>query len=81
MRAILILLVAVSCNVVAQETVQQSSAYKEIRIVPVDSVGNKMYHQQQYVIEGNKIIPIDNVGNRQYFKKSFQQENQNVKTK
>ena len=42
---------------------------EEVRIVQVDSLGNKLYHKGYLVIQKDgRIIQTDNLGNKQYHK-------------
>ena len=44
------------------------AAAAQQRIVQTDSLGNKLYHKQQYTIVGNKICPSDSLGNIEHHK-------------
>jgi hypothetical protein len=37
-------------------------------VLQVDPHGNKLYHEQQYQIAGDKIVPVSAPGYRQYSK-------------
>lgn len=50
----------------------------EERIIETDSIGNKQYHKQQYVTQGDKIYQTDSVGNTQYHKPSYKVEGSRI---
>lgn len=41
------------------------------RIIQTDSVGNRQYHKDQYVVQNGKVYQTDSVGNIQYHKPSY----------
>jgi hypothetical protein len=41
------------------------------RIIETDSIGNKQFHHQQYLMKEGKLYQTDSLGNVQYHKPSF----------